>query len=126
MKIITVRQPWAHLIVSGSKNIENRTRPTKYRGPVLIHAAKARNADVCQEEGFHPDELERGCVIGIANIIDCVTSHRSRWFSGKYGYVLRNRRAIKPIPWTGGLGLTEAPAILMRRLPSTVLRTYVG
>ena len=25
MKIITIRQPWAHLIVNGSKNIENRT-----------------------------------------------------------------------------------------------------
>ena len=32
MKILSICQPWAYLISSGSKNIENRTWPTKYRG----------------------------------------------------------------------------------------------
>jgi len=35
---LSIRQPWAWLIVQGHKPIENRTWPTTYRGPLLIHA----------------------------------------------------------------------------------------
>lgn len=40
MKTITIKQPWAWLIASGIKDIENRTWPTKFRGRVLIHASQ--------------------------------------------------------------------------------------
>jgi hypothetical protein len=40
MKALSIRQPWAWLIVNGYKDIENRSWATKFRGPVLIHAAK--------------------------------------------------------------------------------------
>ena len=39
MKALSVRQPWAHLIVTGIKRVENRFWETPYRGPLLIHAA---------------------------------------------------------------------------------------
>lgn len=42
MKTISVKQPWAYLICSGVKDIENRTWPCpkKYIGKrVLIHAS---------------------------------------------------------------------------------------
>ena len=42
MKAITIKQPWASLIVHGIKNIENRTWscPKKYLGQrVLIHSS---------------------------------------------------------------------------------------
>lgn len=42
MKYLTVRQPWAWLLVNGHKDIENRSWPTKYRGPLLIHAAQQK------------------------------------------------------------------------------------
>jgi len=42
MKIISIRQPWAALIVSGIKDVENRTWPTRYRGQLLIHASRTR------------------------------------------------------------------------------------
>jgi hypothetical protein len=54
MKIITIRQPWAHLIVNGSKNIENRTWPTSYRGPVLIHASLNINRKACLANRIDP------------------------------------------------------------------------
>jgi ASCH domain len=38
MKALSVRQPWAWLIVQGFKGIENRTWQTSFRGTVLIHA----------------------------------------------------------------------------------------
>ena len=40
MKAITVRQPWAWLLIQGTKDIENRDWPTNVRGQVAIHAAK--------------------------------------------------------------------------------------
>lgn len=40
MLALSIRQPWAWLIVHGPKRIENREWPTRYRGPILIHASK--------------------------------------------------------------------------------------
>ena len=44
MRILSIRQPWAHLIVSGSKNIENRSGATPYRGPFLARGRIVRVA----------------------------------------------------------------------------------
>lgn len=40
MKALTIWQPWASLIATGEKIYETRSWPTKYRGPIAIHAAK--------------------------------------------------------------------------------------
>ena len=42
VKAITIRQPFAWLIVHGHKPVENRIWETKFRGPIAIHAAKAK------------------------------------------------------------------------------------
>ena len=36
VKVLTVKQPWASLIVHGIKDIENRSWKTNFRGRVLI------------------------------------------------------------------------------------------
>jgi hypothetical protein len=36
---LSIRQPWASLILLAGKDIENRTWETRLRGPILIHAA---------------------------------------------------------------------------------------
>jgi hypothetical protein len=36
----------------------------------------------------------KGGVIGIAQIVDCVKKYPSRWFTGQYGFLLRNRRLL--------------------------------
>jgi hypothetical protein len=38
---LSIRQPWAWLIVNGFKDLENRSWSTAFRGPVWIHAGKA-------------------------------------------------------------------------------------
>jgi ASCH domain len=124
MKILTIRQPWAHLIANGSKNIENRTWSTSYRGPVLIHASLNIDRDACFELQIEPKTLLKGGVIGVAEITHCVTSHHSRWFSGPYGFVLRERQALTFIPWKGALGLREAPRKLIQRINLRRLRKY--
>ena len=40
MKALSIRQPWAWLIVHGYKDVENRTWSTKFRGRVQVHAGK--------------------------------------------------------------------------------------
>ena len=45
MKAISVKQPWASLIISGIKDIENRKWKTNYRGRVLIHASNSTDLD---------------------------------------------------------------------------------
>jgi hypothetical protein len=51
MKILTVRQPWASLIVAGLKDVENRPWNTKYRGRLGIHAAIRFNQDAIDAHG---------------------------------------------------------------------------
>lgn len=42
MRAISLWQPWATLLVRGIKRIETRGWDTKYRGELVIHAAKTR------------------------------------------------------------------------------------
>lgn len=52
LRALTVRQPWAWAIAKGFKDVENRSWTTTYRGPMVIHAAKAwddRNIDALRE-----------------------------------------------------------------------------
>ena len=39
---LSVRQPCADLLVLGEKDVENRSKPIRYRGWLLIHASKTR------------------------------------------------------------------------------------
>jgi hypothetical protein len=116
VKILSVRQPWAYLIMQGSKNIGNRSWPTNYRGPFLVHASLNIDRQACLEQGLDPKKLQTGGVVGMAEIVDCVQKHRSKWFIGPYGFVLRNRKALPFVEWTGGLGLREAPPRLLRQI----------
>lgn len=56
MKALTIWQPWASLIACGAKQYETRSWPTKYRGPIAIHAAIK---DPCKLPLLDKAELER-------------------------------------------------------------------
>lgn len=113
---ISIIQPWAWLIANGHKPVENRTWRTSYRGPILIHAGKARP----DQNGYDlysilditagpklppPNELERGGIVGIAHLVDCVASHPSPWFFGPWGFVLEGARPVPFRPCRGQLGI---------------------
>ncbi len=122
MKTISLRQPWAWLVFHG-KDIENRSWPTKYRGPLLIHASKNydRQAEEWLARNFPRIELSSplygGMIIGKVNVVDCVTASKSRWFFGPYGFVLKNPIEFeRPIPFKGRLGIFEVPDKLLGRL----------
>jgi len=114
MKAISVRQPWAHLIIHGGKDIENRDWRTNMRGTVFVHASKGMtrkeyDAVSAYVESYAPalpayEDLKRGGIIGTVDIVDCVTNSASPWFMGKYGFVLTNPRPIEFRPYRGELG----------------------
>jgi hypothetical protein len=121
-KIISIRQPWATLIVRGLKDIENRSWASRYRGPVLVHASQRPSfrslADIARQ--FDIDlpqvELPVGGIVGVTNIIDCVDAHPSPWFEGKFGFVLDRSRELPFMPWKGSLGLRSATTELIDAL----------
>lgn len=151
MKAISIRQPWAWLIVrpdlSGQarldaiarqelKDIENRTWSTSHRGPVVIHAGKAMTRGEYEdvqdylfelyETGPYDgtlitlpkfDDLQRGGIVGLANITACLRASASRWHLPQcFGFALDNALALPFTPFKGSLSLFEVPDHLVRQL----------
>lgn len=136
MKAITVWQPWATLIAIGAKEIETRSWATKHRGPVAIHAAKrppfpaeqidtgviiASEIDAYYGSASPWDELPRGVVLCVCELVDCFQIDESHgqaldwrelafgdFTPGRYGWKLRVIEVFKtPIPAKGAQGLWE-------------------
>ena len=102
MKVLSVQQPWASLIVAGIKDVENRTwKPKEMPGRILIHASKkCTERTVCNNEplewvqeifnemlfGNLPDfpDMPDGAIIGYATVdaVDQDNAH-SIWASGE-------------------------------------------
>ncbi len=124
MLALSIRQPWAWLILRAGKDVENRDWQTKVRGRVLIHASVGMTRyeyldaiDFIVDSGMPPlpvdfpayEHLERGGIVGSIEIVDSVTSHASPWFVGRYGFVLRDPRPLPFRPYKGRLGFFEVP-----------------
>ena len=72
MKCLTVKQPWASLIIEGFKCYEFRPWKTNYRGKILIHAGKNLEKDMFDRfQKYHLD-YELGAIIGEAELVDCI------------------------------------------------------
>jgi len=122
MKVLSVRQPFADLVVTGYKDIENRSRQTSHRGPLLIHASRRIDREMLTElvatlrADGHNDaadffsEPATGAIVGQVTVIDCVTRSDSDWFTGPYGYVLADPLLFEhPVEVLGKLGIWELP-----------------
>jgi hypothetical protein len=131
VRVLSVRQPWASLIVVGDKDIENRSWVTPYRGPLYIHAGlrfdKEGWEDLRENADFYfgmpieealplPGDFVRGAIIGrvvLKDIIEFDSAHpenMSAWhYEGQYGWVLENpEQFAEPIFMNGRLGVFSA------------------
>jgi hypothetical protein len=109
MKALTLCQPWAWAIFYAGKDVENRSWDTKYRGPLLIHAAAKWHKEEwpsfsrigSQLPG--PGNLIFGAIIGVVDLTDIFMCHRSKWaFPDCLNWVFKNPRAFdRPIPCKG-------------------------
>lgn len=122
VKALSVKQPWAWLIIHGDKNIENRTWKTNCRGPLAIHASKSWD-----QEGYErlleddPEILlpnhkykkyKFGGIIGLCNLEDILPNNTKysccNWHEkGFFGWYLTDRRPLPFKAVRGRQGLFE-------------------
>ncbi len=114
MKALSLKQPFAELIIQGRKKIELRKWNTKFRGEFLIHASKKPDEDAMKKFGF--ENLSCGVIIGKVNLIDVKkyedkkehekdrNLHLASDFWGNYGFILKDAQRIHEIPCKGNLG----------------------
>ena len=117
MKALSLKQPFAELILQGRKTIELRKWNTNFRGEFLIHASKIPDEKAMKELGFNI--LPTGAILGKAELID-VKHYKNKkelmkdkhlhladgdW--GEWGFVLRKVQRIKEIPCRGNLNFWE-------------------
>lgn len=117
MKALTICNPYPEMILLGEKPIENRNWPTRYRGPLLIHAGKSRAWLGDYDERIY--NLTFGAIVGICTLADCVkladlpahlVGHEHA--SGPWCWLLEDiERFEMPIPCNGAQGLWEYPYI---------------
>ena len=114
-KALSVKQPYAEYIASGDKAIEVRSRPTKYRGELLICASK---------DGKPTEEAQGyGCTLAFVELYGCKPLSEltdKQWAQTKlpaniiqelktkgrgWGWMLRNPRRVIEFPVKGQLGI---------------------
>ncbi len=128
VKALTIRQPWAELILRGRKPYELRSWRTKYRGPLVIHAAAKVDSDDARQLGLNPETLTTGCFVGIAVLSDVrpytgtdaklLSSKRAGgdWYPNLFSWVLMKPRRISPVKAKGQLGLFKVPKAVEHRI----------
>lgn len=121
MKVLTIKEPWATLIIEGYKMYEFRSWRTKYRGKILIHAGMSLERDNAEKFKDYNLEYSKGAIIGEAEITDCIfvtkeindelrkinpLVYGKSGHVEKYAWKLENiKKYDKPIPIKGQLGL---------------------
>ena len=124
VRALSVRQPWAALILDGRKPVENRTWPTSYRGPLAVHAGHTvdRYAGLVLRDHFGIRQVPRADARGFLGVVDLVDVHHSGTCHGRcsewaepgcwHWSLTRPRRLTRPIPGSGRLGLfTPGPEV---------------
>jgi hypothetical protein len=126
---LSIKQPWAALIVAGRKTIEVRRWATRVQGPIFIHAARLPDE---RPQAWHwiTDELRPatqivGGLIGIATLTECRAyrdaatfvhdTHRHLndpdWFAATmYGFVLADAITVPFVRCPGNIKFFEVAA----------------
>ncbi|WP_437193274.1 SNF2-related protein [Planctomicrobium sp. SH527] len=89
LRALSIRQPWAELILRGEKTVEYRSQATTVRGKVYIYASLAKlDPGYEQIEG----DLPRGLIVGTVEITSCENGN------GDFEWILSNpQRLAEPI-----------------------------
>lgn len=130
MKAITIHQPYASLIMAGVKRYETRSRNTRIRGRIAIHAGSKDPYQVLKElpddvrekiigiqKASGINQLPMGAIIGTVELVNVVPVENlwgkttpeeiylGDFTRGRYAYVLREPDIFdEPIPAKGAQG----------------------
>jgi hypothetical protein len=105
---------WA--IVHGHKIVENRSRNTRHRGLLVIHASRYRSQAECDADYWNvqdrlpgvkvPLEVPDSGLVGTVEVTGCTEDSKSTWaYDGEKHWLLKNGRALEHVPCKGWLGV---------------------
>lgn len=120
MKALSIREPYASLILSGVKKIETRSWKTNYRGELYIHASLGKSSP-------SPEVMKLvlytnpGYILCKAMLVDCIYMTNEYveqmekdnpteylcgdYQEGRYAWVLDDVEPVQPILVKGHLGI---------------------
>ena len=127
---ISIRQPWAELILRGVKSIEVRNWSDLYRGDLYIHTG--RMADGYKIFEYNMADIFRGGYVGIVELVAILPFTPENWrlwqkkhlsdhpfHPGFYAWILRNPRRLEhPLPAPGRLKLYQPDSEIVAELKS--------
>ncbi len=124
MKVLSLKEPFATLIMNGTKKVETRSWKTNYRGEILIHASLGVDKNLSNNkeiENYIKDlELNCGYIICRANLVDCICMDEEYvkkmqknikeyccgdYQVGRYAWILEDVYPIVPIKAKGHLNI---------------------
>jgi len=125
---LSIRQPWAELILVDRKKVELRQWSTRHRGWTWLHTG--RSVDPADCERFGLSSLFTGGFVGAFHLRDVVPLDSERWEAWRsvhldlgrhppevFGWVLANPvRLVNPVAAPGSRGLYRPDASLIARL----------
>ena len=123
MKCLSLKQPFAELLVSGKKTTELRKWNTKFRGKFLIHASKNLDKERASSLNIDYTNLSQGAILGTAELYDVkeykskaeFVKDRNKHFadikkfgSYRFGFMVKNAHRFRtPKPYPGRLRFFE-------------------
>jgi len=125
MKVLSLTEPYASLILKGKKEIETRSWNTSYRGELYIHASRTKiKKDVLENKELMKltnNDYNFGHIICKCDLKDCILmtesyiknikeEHREEYLcgeykEGRYAWILENITPIIQIKAKGKLGI---------------------
>lgn len=132
-KALSVKQPWAELILSGRKTIELRRWSAPYRGPLWLHAGGTSDERAMLH--FRMSGLFSGGYVGLVLVEDILPMDRQRWTQwrhlhldpgvsgeGLWAWLLSQpRRLSSPLGGRGALKLFDVDPQIARTLRDRLL-----
>lgn len=135
---LSLWQPWATLMAIGAKHYETRSWPTRYRGPLAIHASLRLKPDqvvLFVQEPFRsvlhaagislPSQLPSGAFVATGRLVNCIRteeidarlSDQERAFGdytpGRWAWILADIHLLStPVPARGQQGLWDCTEVL--------------
>ena len=126
MKVLSIKEPYATLIMKNKKRIETRSFKTNYRGELYIHASASKITKKVRDNKeimslLDSQDFNYGAIICKCNLVDCVymtkeyvnnikNNHQEYicgdYQEGRYAWILEDITPLaKPIKAKGQLGI---------------------
>jgi ASCH domain len=117
---LSLKQPWAALLVHGRKAVEVRAWPTARRGRILIHAARVSDPRA-EAWDLVPEELREtarlvGGLVGAAELTGCRAYRSVAEFTADRHLHLNDPAWFRP-PVLYGFAFARAVVLPFRKLP---------